>query len=237
MALLIVLMINLAFWQLRRLDHRKSVNTAIRERSTQPATPAPAHDSLGPEWTIIAATGEYDASQQLLIDNRSLDGPGFHVVTPLKRADGEAILVNRGWIDLVEGREGRVPAPPTGPVTITARVRPTQVRGSIGPRTPAEGVLTHIARVDVARIAKQVPYPIIESEYVELSAQIPAATPPPKLIPLPELDNGPHFSYAMQWFFFSACAAAGWVIAVRKSAKQYALDSAGGADRAQMTPS
>lgn len=154
MALLIVLMISLAFWQLRRLDHRKAVNAAVCERLAQPAAPAPAQDSLGPEWTIITATGEYDASQQLLIDNRSLDGPGFHVVTPLKRADGEAIR---------EPRPDRSRRGPRG-MGAGAADRNGQHHGS-GTSDPgaridraahaAEGVLTHIARVDVARIANR----------------------------------------------------------------------------------
>ncbi len=36
---------------------------------------------------------------------------------------------------------------------------------------------------------------------------------------LPELTEGPHLSYAVQWFIFSAAVAVGWVLAVRHSAQ------------------
>ncbi len=38
-------------------------------------------------------------------------------------------------------------------------------------------------------------------------------------MPLPALDDdGPHLSYAIQWFVFTICAGAGWWLAVRRSA-------------------
>ena len=33
----------------------------------------------------------------------------------------------------------------------------------------------------------------------------------------PELSNGPHLSYAIQWIFFSGCALAAWVMLVRRA--------------------
>ena len=33
------------------------------------------------------------------------------------------------------------------------------------------------------------------------------------------MSEGPHLSYAVQWFIFSACVPVGWVLAVRKSAR------------------
>ena len=54
--------------------------------------------------------------------------------------------------------------------------------------------------------------------YVELTASAPKeATPYPIPVEAPELSERNHLSYAVQWFLFSACAIAGWVLAVRKS--------------------
>ncbi len=39
------------------------------------------------------------------------------------------------------------------------------------------------------------------------------------LVPLPQLDDGPHLGYAVQWIIFSICAIVGWFLLVRKSAK------------------
>ena len=41
-------------------------------------------------------------------------------------------------------------------------------------------------------------------------------------IPYPTLDDGPHLSYAIQWFAFTICVAVGWVLAIRKSAREKA---------------
>ena len=35
----------------------------------------------------------------------------------------------------------------------------------------------------------------------------------------PSLDEGPHLSYAVQWFLFSAIVAVGWFLAVRRSSR------------------
>ncbi len=39
----------------------------------------------------------------------------------------------------------------------------------------------------------------------------------PTPVPPPELSEGPHLSYAMQWFIFAAAVVVGWVLAVRRS--------------------
>lgn len=221
---LVVLMVNLALWQLRRLHERRAMNAeivaAMHEDPADATAPGPIR-----QWRTLTATGSYDESEQVLIRNRSYQGqPGFHVVTPLKLADGRALLVNRGWIPLAEdGSTPTPPAPPSGEVVVTGRARESQRRGAFfSPRDPPDGTLRQLYRVDVSRIAQQTPYPVI-SDYVELLTTNPAATSrQPVLIPAPELDEGPHLSYAFQWVFFSGCAVAGWILVVRRTVKQQA---------------
>ncbi len=243
---LIVVMINLALWQLRRLHERQSFNEQVRTRT---AAPAQLYDTLIPpgttvdgarpqEWKTVTVTGKFDTATQVLIRNRSLDGaPGFDVVTPLRRPDGTGVLVLRGWVPLATSNSTipEVPPPPAGTVTVTGRVRPTQNPGALAARDPATGVLSTLARVDIPRIQQQTPYPV-EPAYVEMTSSTPAsATALPALVPLPTLDDGPHLSYAVQWCIFSACAVIGWVLVVRKSAK--ARDQAAGqAGQADVPP-
>ena len=224
---LIVVMINLALWQLRRLDERQAFNHDVRSRSAAAAQPldrvVPAGTTIDgarpQEWTTVQATGTFDADAQVLIRNRSLNGaPGFDVVTPLRRAGDDAVLVLRGWIPLTTSNSAvpDIPPPPAGTVTVTGWVRPTQNPGEFESRDPATGVLTTLGRVDIPRIGQQTPYPIAPI-YVELTAPAPPANALPVPEPLPELDDGPHLSYAVQWCIFSACAVIGWVLVVRKS--------------------
>jgi surfeit locus 1 family protein len=102
-------------------------------------------------------------------------------------------------------------------VTVDGRVRPSQLRGLIGPRDPATGRLTAFARVDIARIGQQITAPLLPA-YLELTSPAPSGDLP-RLVPPPELDDGPHLSYALQWFSFTLMAAATWWLMLRRSAK------------------
>jgi surfeit locus 1 family protein len=202
---LMVAMVNLGFWQLRRLDQRRATNAEVRMRTAAPVTaladvlPASATfaDASGVEWRNVTVTGTYDVARQVLVGNR-------------------------GWVPIATkvGALPDVPAPPTGTVTITARIRRTQTRGIIGAKEAATGTVTVAKRADVARLAQQMPYPLVPA-YLELtnSSQPAGDATLPRPLPLPELGEGPHLSYAVQWFVFTACAAAGWLAVVRRQVR------------------
>jgi surfeit locus 1 family protein len=228
--LLVILMLNLSAWQFRRLHERRSFNADVRSRTAAAAQPfdtvvppGTTIDGARPEeWKTVDVTGTFDLSAQVLIRNRSLDGaPGYHVLTPLQRADGTAVLVVRGWVPLSTSNSTTpdVPPPVTGTVTVHGRVRPTQNPGALASRDPADGVLATMARIDIPRVQQQTPYPLAPA-YLEMTSSAPAPTTAlPALVPLPELDDGPHLGYAVQWIIFSICAVVGWFLLVRKSAR------------------
>jgi len=212
---LMVTMVNLGFWQLRRLDERRAANREVSSRTAAEVATIkdlPA-DPQAAQWRRVTVAGTWDPTGQILIRNRSLDGqPGLHVVTPLTDRAGHAVLVNRGFIPLAD--EAHPPAPATAPVTVVGRVRVSQERGSLGPRDPATGDLATLNRVDVARIQQQTEVTLAPF-YLELITEDPASAAAPAPLPL---------SYAIQWFIFTACAAAGWVLVVRKSAGKVGHD-------------
>jgi len=216
---LMVALVNLGLWQLRRLDERRSFNAIVTSRENAPVTdPAGLpSDPQAAQWRRIQMTGTWEARGQVLIRDRSLDGEaGLHVVTPLAIAGGPAVLVNRGFIPITA--QDRPPAPASGTVTVVARVRVSQKRGTFGATDPAGGTLAILNRVDVPRIQAQADL-ALAPYYVELVSEDPAPAPDaPRPLPLPALDEGPHLSYAVQWFLFTVCAAVGWVVVVRKSA-------------------
>lgn len=217
----IVTMVSLGFWQLRRLDERQERNAAVASRVDLP--PEPLDDVLVDgadqdtlEWRPVSATGTYLRDEQLVVVNRSQHGlAGEIVVTPLQLADGRILLVSRGFVPLGQP----VAAAPTGEVRITGRLKPSQQRTTGGLSDASSGDLTEAQRVDIDRLSPQLPGDVVPM-YVELTASDPPeATPYPQVLTLPELTDGPHLSYAVQWFIFSAAVAAGWVLAVRKSLK------------------
>ena len=215
----VVVMVNLGFWQLRRLDDRQNFNEQVEARLAVPTAPIadvlPAGtDPAAVEWRSVSATGTYLAAESIAVVNRSQGGiAGDMVVTPLRLDDGRILLVERGFVPLAEEAE----APPTGVVDVVGRLRPSQERRRGGLTDPIGGPLEEAQRIDLDRLATQLPGPVVPA-YVELVA----STPPegagfPEPVPPPELVAGPHLSYAVQWFIFSACAVVGWVLAVRHS--------------------
>lgn len=225
-----MLFVNLGFWQLRRLDERQSENATIVERVDAPAQPAgqvlPAgsdRSAEAVEYRRVTVAGAYVAGDSVLVRSRSLDGaPGSWVLTPLRLDDGTGVVVNRGWI----GNDGRFDAvpdtvtTPEGTVTVTGLVRASQTRQGSGPTDPATGRLASLARADVARLDQQVDLDL-RAGYVQLRSQEPAVPDgAPRPLPEPALDEGPHLSYAAQWFIFASIGAVGYPLILRRTARE-----------------
>jgi cytochrome oxidase assembly protein ShyY1 len=228
---LVVVMVNLGIWQLHRLQGKQAFNAEVRSRAAMPVVAfdqavTDQIDTLADgrlvEWRTVTVQGTYLADEQVLVINRSQDGvPGEDVVTPLQMASGELVLVNRGFV----GDTDAVPAPPTGVVQVTGRLRSTEKRTFGGLTDPANGDLTELQRLDIKRLTEQLPGPVAPV-YVALLSTDHASAGDPVPVPDPELDEGPHKSYMIQWFFFSLCAIVGWVLALRRSAQRRQITEA-----------
>ena len=224
--LAIVVMVNLGFWQLRRLDERQMFNEAVAARIDQ--APVPLDELVPPgatvgddelravEWRPVEASGRYLPDEEFLVVHRSQGGrAGDNVVTPLLLEDGRVLLVTRGFVP----QDTEWSPPHAGNVVVEGRLRRSESRRTGALSDPAEGDLAEAQRVDIPRLAAQLPGEIVPM-YVELTGSEPtAAGALPEPIAQPSLDEGPHLSYAVQWFLFSALVAIGWVLAVRKSRK------------------
>jgi len=224
--LLVVLFVNLGFWQLRRLDEKRDRNADIEERSAQPVAPVAelvdADTGYGEVGDLVyrrgSAEGRYDAEGEVRIRSRSLDGrPGVWVVTPLRLDDGTALAVNRGFVPLSTD----VPAPPGGEVEVTGLLFATQERQGIGPQDPTGGRLDELSRLDLDRLQQQ-----YGGDLYPVWLQLTGSDPPveegdlPLLLPEPEQDEGPHLSYAVQWFLFATIGAVGWPFVLRRAAAE-----------------
>ena len=73
----VVLMVNLGFWQLHRLQDRRDFNTQVESRSSQPAVgyttvaAAAATDPQSVAWRTVEVTGTYAGDDEVVIINRS----------------------------------------------------------------------------------------------------------------------------------------------------------------------
>jgi surfeit locus 1 family protein len=231
---LVVLFVNLGFWQLRRLDERQAFNAQV-ERNAQAAPQAlPADLDQGEidelEWSQVVVEGTYREGSDVLVANRAVDSqPGYWVVTMLERGEGgggangaEAapVAVVRGFVTrpVALGSDAHLIAAPDGPVTVTGYAQ----RSRSGARLASgldEGALPEITRVDLEVLGEQWGVELAPV-WLQLVAQEPAAANEVvNPIPLPDLDEGPHLAYAMQWFIFATIGAVGYGFILRRNAR------------------
>ncbi len=224
--------VRLGVWQLDRLEQRRALNAQVRAGLSAP--PA-ALDRLTSEepgalaYRRVEVTGTYDPAQEVLLFGRSLDGrPGHHVLTPLLldppvSSGAEAILVDRGWVPFDLDTPPIEPAaPPSGPVRVTGFLLPTRGEHDVViDRTPDGRVLT-VSDDEPVALSGELrlelwPLPL------QLGSQRPAQTSElPIPVPEPVLSEGPHLSYAVQWFVFATIALVGYVVLVRREARDRA---------------
>ena len=215
-AVLGVVFVSLGNWQLDRLAQRKERNATTIANEQQPVQPYeqvfthPITDA--DQWQRVEARGSFDADHQFVVRYRGNGGAdGYEVVTPLRTASG-AVLVDRGFIPLERGTRipSVAPAPPTGEVTVVGHVRRNE-RGRRAATTPAGN---QVRLINSAAIAATLPYEI-ESGYIGLLVVQPEQQGGFRPIQLPDLSEGPHFWYAVQWFMFTAIGVAGIVVFIR----------------------
>lgn len=215
---LVAVMVGLGLWQLDRHNERATFNDAVRARAqVEPRSPDEVlsidSNLANLEWYPLTATGEYLPDADTLLVNVSQNGQaGVDPVSALQLDDGRILLVNRGFIPLAE----TVPAPPEGRVTILGRVRVSDERERGELSDAADGTLREIQRIDIPRLAAQLPGEVLPV-YVDLLGSNPADSPMLSRIADPQLTLGPHLSYVMQWWIFSLCAVVAWVFIVRRS--------------------
>lgn len=219
--LMVVVMVGLGFWQLERLEQRKSDNDAIRVASV--AAVAPIEDVLGdpavPDHTAVRVVGTYRDELTFLVANRTFDSqPGSWLVTPIELDDGRLVIVSRGWVPRrwVAGDDPRVVAVPSGVVEVDGRLFASVDGGRIG---VSDSAVAEVSRVDLA-VVEQLLDVVAVDRWVQLVDQTPPAGELPVPIPPPTLDDGPHLSYAFQWFFFSAGTVVAYVLILRRRLRE-----------------
>lgn len=210
--------VRLGFWQLDRLEQRRERNAAIRAAGALPPLRLDSATlrevAADPGRFVhrrVVVRGSYDPTHQVVLRGRAHEGrPGVHLAAPLRVPGADvAVLVNRGWVpapDAATVPPGSFAEP--GPRTVQGVLQPvpsTADRGSPS-AAPAGGAPTY-RRLDLDALRGRVPYPLLPL-YVE---QRPGPGDPeyPRRVPPPEVGEGPHLGYAVQWFSFAAIALVG----------------------------
>lgn len=211
---------SLGVWQVRRLGERRALNAAIQAQLNLPILELtdPIGDPAALNYRHVRVHGVFDPSQEIVLRNRARqDEPGVHLLTPLRLANSDqAILIDRGWIPYDAPRSQY---PIQGEATIEGIARSTQTRqGWLSPQDPAPTAerprVESWYRVDIARIQVQVPYPLLPF-YVEQTAGFVEDAMPAADLEI-DLSDGPHLSYAIQWFAFATILLVGYAFLVQR---------------------
>lgn len=226
--LLVVVMIGLCFlgsrWQWDRGVNRRAANDIVEANLKAPAAPVDQVMSTSEPvtsanlWRTVTAVGRYLPEAEAVIRKRPRERTnGYWIVTPLQTATG-ILLVNRGWVAAPGDARANPsrPQPPAGEVTVTGRVRADE--GDAGDR---EGLPdSQFMKVDVNAISAQLAVPGTAGQhytgYVELVSSTPAGEQGLALMDEPEVSDGPHVAYSIQWAIFALIGVIGWFRLLRK---------------------
>lgn len=196
----VVAMVALGLWQLRRLDERRDRNELVAANMALPAAPVgslvdPGDDADGLRFRAVTATGTFGVGSVSL--RATQDGvPGGLLYDTMRLRDGELVWVLRGFGAVVDGVVETPDLP--GEVTVEGIAIPIDRL----PRTSQRVLDDSLAGTADRRL------PVV--------VQAAAAEPPLAPVPPPDLDEGPHLSYAVQWFLFASVTVVGYPLLVRR---------------------
>jgi cytochrome oxidase assembly protein ShyY1 len=230
--LLIPTMIRLGFWQLHRYEERTARNDLVAEALG--ADPVPVERLTAPgqqittdeRYRTVSATGRFDTADEVVVRRRTNadDEVGYHVLTPFVLDDGKVLLVNRGWI-AADGPSQtefpKIPAPPSGEVTVTGRMMPDETTEASGIKDLKGLPDRQIMLINSEQEAERLDASVLGG-YVVLTAPEPKGGTP-ELIGRPgNEDAALNFAYAIQWWLFSAAVPVGWWFLVRREVRDRA---------------
>ena len=225
-------------WQFHRLQARESTNTLTRTNLR--ADPAPVDEVLQEgrpsrardEWRRVTATGTYLPDSSVVVCYQTRDGAsGVDVVTPLRTDSGPVLLVDRGWMATENsGREDVTPPdPPSGTVTVVGWVR----ADATGDATEVTDRSTRA--ISSVEIGPALGLPVYGG-FVDVDKESPAPRTPLVRAELPDLGQGPHFFYGLQWWFFGALAVFGFFYLAYDERRKVRAPAAAPSQRAEHAP-
>jgi len=198
---LIILCLWASQWQYHRGVDRHARNTVIEERIAQ--SPIALRTVTGLltdyEWQTVSTTGSFDTETQILLRNRYNEGKyGYEVLTLFNSIDNRKFWVDRGWVQAgaTATTSPVVTTLPEGEVTINGRLRldSSLPRGSFF-ALPGKGEeLVSELNAQSQLNTEKFYIDLLSGSEISLTPEVPAQ--------LPELSDGPHMAYALQWIFF-----------------------------------
>ena len=198
-------------WQYHRGVDRHARNAVIEERIAQSPIElkAVAGDLADYEWQTVSVDGVFNSDKQILLRNRYNDGKyGYEVLTLFTSTANKSFWVDRGWVQAgaTATTAPVVTALPEGVVTIIGRLRldSSLPRGSFFALPgKGEGLVSELNAQSQLNT---------EMFYIDLLSGSDSSLTPKVTAQLPELSDGPHMAYALQWIFFGGLVIYGRIL-------------------------
>lgn len=203
--------VRLGVWQVHRLAQRRARNAVVAAvLASTPEAPGAASAGArepGVPRMRLRAEGIYDYSRERRWAGRAFEGvPGVAIITPLRISPALAVLVDRGFVAAPDARHiDLTPWRESDSADVVGLVfDPPRGRGDVDPAALRDSFPYGLA-----------PFILQQQASDSLHPERPEANGLHRW-PGPDLSDGPHLSYAIQWFSFAIIVAVGSVILFRR---------------------
>lgn len=211
--------VRLGFWQLDRRVQKREMNARVLSRMAAPPADLSriSRDTTTTRFSTVIVAGKPDFDHEILLTHRGNNGaPGVDILTPVHVAGQDsAVLVNRGWVYSPDGMTIETALWRESDTVFTGYM--DSFESAAGDSVRKQG----IRRPSFEAISRVLPYPILPFIVVAMrdSSAAETAGAPPRVVRLrpPKLGEGPHLSYAFQWFGFATIALIGAGIVAARS--------------------
>lgn len=208
--LLVTLCVIAANWQYDRGIARNAKNGKVEANVKKPIVPLISITDISrSEWQLVTVNGTFKTEHEVLLRNRyNSEGKyGFQYLTLFETSmtsqkgtlSKKRFWVDRGWVQAGATALTRpeIPTTPAQEITIIGRIRLDNAlpKGSFFALPPSGDLINSWDLRSKVRT---------ENFYLDLidGTGVKPKTP----AQLPELSDGPHFAYALQWLFFAGLA-------------------------------
>ena len=217
----LALLIGLGVWQLQRLEWKQGLIAQIEARThADPVTlkEAVARARAGEDvsYLRVRVDGRFDNGKERYLYALSDGTPGWHVITPLETPEGEAVLVDRGFVpNAFKEPSSRAQGEISDDVAVTGLARNADSQGLFIPDN--ELAENRWFWRDLGAMSKSMfpaGAPVVAPFILEAErSDIPGGWPLGGQTRL-DLPNN-HLQYALTWFLLALCIVVIYVIYVR----------------------
>ena len=222
----LIILIRLGFWQLDRLEWRRSFNDHYLEQIALPVLNINENTNseilLSSEYRKASVSGRFDFGQQVFLQNQVYQNkPGYHVLTPFILENlNKAILVDRGWISLDDiNQMEKIDQLSASIHQIQGVLRLGEEKNSFGSNFARnENDPNFLLLVNIKRLDEQIADDLLPV-YIQVENKLIDGLPYPQIVE-EEITEGPHLGYAVQWFFFASVVVVGYPFFIKKLIKE-----------------